>query len=249
MMISLFLMITITFFAPLLEATDTPPDIITCTDTIVVKTTDVNCLRYPYRPDRIGYLVINGVRSTKPSLLFSYKHNEQYDGTFSPKRTTSLRKEELGNNVLFRLCMYAGRLYFESICKRYVLEIMDSGEFTTTDTALERRLLIYYFDTIEQFKLIDTAIKRCAQEIKKIGRESCEIYIGSTCYSITQDTKHKTSYEDKPHERFYAVKHLPGNRVAPEAIQLAHLLLTEWVTQRRPSIEKLFLKPMCCTIS
>jgi|GEM_PF-5343600 len=240
MMIHAHLILIFTLSMHFLNATSVPAHITTCTDTHAASITDFIFLRYPYRPVRIGHLIVDGVRSTTPSVLFSYKYDKKYDGTFSPQKTASLSKKRSENNVLFRLCMYAGRLYFESICKHYVLELLDSGEFINTEIALERGHFIYYFDTIEQFMLIDQAIRRCAQKIKNLRSESCEIYIGSTCYSIT---------EDKKNERFYAVKHLPGNRIAPEAIQLTHLLLTEWVTRRRPTVDGLFAKPTCCVIS
>ncbi|MEI7580936.1 MAG: hypothetical protein WCJ17_04005, partial [bacterium] len=226
-MIRMYLFILITLTTLTSYATDDISKKTTCTDTIAVSPTDLLFIRYPYRPARIGTLVIDGKRSPHRTLLFTYNYDTAYDGTFSPSRTASLSKSELDNNTQFRLCMYKNELYLQSICKRFVIKIIESGEFEASAEVFADHKHLSYFNTLEPFILIDNALRRCAQIIKDTKRASCEIHIGAATYSVTEDTEHN---------RFYAVKHLPGNRVVPEAIQLTHLLLTEWITRRRPTV-------------
>jgi hypothetical protein len=211
----------------------------TCTDTVAISS-DLLLMRYPYRPKRIGTLVIDGERSPHRTLLFTYNYDTAYDGTFSPIRTASLSKSKIDNNTQFRLCMYKNELYLQSICNQYVIKIIESGGFEASAEVFADHKRLFYFDNLDTFVLIDQALRRCAQIIEDTKCASCKIHIGAATYSVTADTRH---------HRLYAVKHLPGNRVAPEAIQLTHLLLTEWITRRRPTVDGLFVKQTCCVVS
>jgi hypothetical protein len=136
--------------------------------------------------------------------------------------------------------MYKNELYLQSICKQYVIKIIESGEFEASAEVFADHKRLFYFDNLDTFILIDNALRRCAQIITDTKRASCEIHIGATTYSVTEDTENN---------RFYAVKHLPGNRVVPEATQLTHLLLTEWITRRNATVDGLFVKQTCCVVS